>query len=491
MHGDGSLAERRRAGSDTIGPMFATTFLGHQGWLFRSDKAAVIVDPLLCEEFGGIHALDYRVFPPRQWTPGAFPKLDAIVLSHEHDDHFDIPSLAKLHRDIPVYLSARSSTAGRAILEQMGFTVHALVPGASVRFADLEVTPFTGDHVGVNCGDEWDTLPFLVRSTEGHGSFFSMVDIPITQAHVEWAAAKAMRPGLVSWTNNALDWSYMADYLAERVEGTQQCFMKMGMGHKLIEQTWGTPAGMVMCAGGFAFTGDKAWLNERVFCVDTDAVCRLIGNVYKKEKFWTGVPGQTFTLKANKLASVDERTPWLGTLPRSEWPTRGLGGGTPRDFGPATGTTAHDDAALRAGLSELAGAMVGGPLFRGLSSLLVSECDGKQPTFAFVLRTAGEPLVLAYDMPSCSFVPATGECVAGIECYASDLAAILAGDMGPIALTFGRARLWNHLRGRLGFDPFAELNRVSHPLRKPASYLRTYERIWGKHQDVMPTLGHG
>jgi hypothetical protein len=116
-----------------------------------------------------------------------------------------------------------------------------------------------------------------------------MVDIPITQAHVEWAAAKAMRPGLVSWTNNALDWSHMADYLAERVEGTQKCFMNMGVGHKLIEQTWGTPVGMVMCAGGFSFTGDKAWLNERVFCVDTDAVCKLIGNVYKKEKFWADV----------------------------------------------------------------------------------------------------------------------------------------------------------------------------------------------------------
>jgi hypothetical protein len=135
--------------------------------------------------------------------------------------------------------------------------------------------------------------------------------------------------------------------------------------------------------------------------------------------------------------------------------------------------------------------MVGGTLFRGLSSILATECDGKQPTFAFVLRREGEPLVLAYDMSSCSFVPGSGEYVAGIECYASDLAAILAGDMGAIALTFGRARLWNHLRGRLAFDPFSELNRVSHPLRKPAAYLRTYERIWGKHRDVMPTLGHG
>lgn len=473
--------------------MFATTFLGHQGWLFRTDKAAVIVDPLLCEEFGGIHALDYRVFPPREWTPEQFPKLDAIILSHEHDDHFDIPSLAKLHRDIPVYLSARSSFAARQILEQMGFTVHALVPGHSVRFADLEVTAFTGDHVGVNCGDEWDTLPFLVRSTDGHGSFFSMVDITITQAHVEWAAAKAMRPGLISWTNNALDWSHMADYLRERVEGTQQCFMTMGMGHKLIEQTWGTPQGMVMCAGGFAFTGDKAWMNERVFCVDTEQVCKLIGNVYKKEKFWSGVPGQTWTLKANKLASVEDRAPWLAAAPRTEWPTRGRGGGTPRDFTPATGTLAYDREKLEHGLAELAGTLVGGPLFRALSSVLATECGERTPTFAFVLRTDGEPVIYEYAPTACAFVPATASpdaYIAGLECYASDLAAVLAGELGAIALTFGRSRLWHHLAGRIGFDPFSEMHRLSHPLRKPAAYLKSYEQIWQRQRDVSPTLGH-
>ena len=155
--------------------MFATTFLGHQGWMVRSDKATVLIDPLLCEDFGAAHALEYRVFPPRVWTLDAMPAIDAVVLSHEHDDHFDIPSLARLDRAIPIYLSSRSSRAARELLAAMGFTVHALVPGVAIRVADLEVVPFCGDHVSINCGDEWDTLPYLVRSTEGHGSFFSRI----------------------------------------------------------------------------------------------------------------------------------------------------------------------------------------------------------------------------------------------------------------------------------------------------------------------------
>lgn len=79
----------------------------------------------------------------------------------------------------------------------------------------------------VDCGDEWDTLPYLIRSTEGHGSFFSRVDIPLTQRHVEWAVERAARPDLVSWTHHMLDWSHMADTLREQAEGTQKFFVAM------------------------------------------------------------------------------------------------------------------------------------------------------------------------------------------------------------------------------------------------------------------------
>jgi hypothetical protein len=471
--------------------MFATTFLGHQGWMFQTDRAAVLVDPLLCDDFGAAHALEYRVWPPRVFDFAQFPRLDAVVLSHEHDDHFDLPSLAKLDRAIPVYLSARSSRAARRILETMGFTVHALVPGVPVRFGDLEVMPFAGDHIGVNCGDEWDTLPFLVRHVDGHGSMFSMVDITLTQRHVEWVAARAMKPGLVSWTNNALDWSHMADYLKERVEGTQQCFVKMGVGHKMIESFWGTPQAMITCAGGFAFTGERAWLNQRVFCVDTEKVCAMMQNVYKKEKFFSGVPGQTWILKAGKLAEVTPSQPWLSTAPVDTWASRAKAAVDVKDYAPGTGRRDLDDAGLarlRVQLDDFAGTLVGSVLFRGLASLLESEHPGLAGTFALALRTDKDKLVFEYDAPSCAFVARDRPCVAGLECWASDLLAVLEGEMGPISLTFGRSRVWNQLPSRLNFDIFEELHRTSHPLRRPDAYYRLYERLLAPARDVPPQI---
>ncbi|MEP6863271.1 MAG: MBL fold metallo-hydrolase [Deltaproteobacteria bacterium] len=476
--------------------MFSTTFLGHQGWMVHTPKAAILVDPLLCEDFGQAHELGYRVYPPRRWTPEAAPVLDAVILTHEHDDHFDLPSLAKLERTIPIYLSARSSIAARGVLETMGFSVRSLVPGVSMTFGDLEVTPFTGDHKSIDCGDEWDTLPFLVRSTEGHGSFFSMVDITITQAHVEWAAAKAMRPGIISWTNNAMDWSHMADYLAERVDGTQQCFVTWGVGHKLITTIWGTPAAMVMCAGGFSFAGERAWLDRRVFCVDADQVVANMTKLYPKEKFFAGVPGQTFVMKANKLVAVETHTPWLATEPRETWPSRAKAPAAIPDYTPATGRrelAAGELDRLATQLDELAGSLVGGGTFRSLHSLLATECGDRLPTFAIVVRDGEQRHAFEYRATECRFVASTrpdAAYLAGIEVWASDLVAVLDGAIGPIALTFGRARLWNALPERFSFEIFPELHRLSHPLRRPAAYAKTYDRLWTATRATMPVFKH-
>ena len=478
--------------------MFATTFLGHQGWLFQTQRACIMVDPLLCERFGHAQALEYRVWPPRVWHAEALPPLDAVVLTHEHDDHFDIPSLARLDRTIPIWLSARSSTAARQILATMGFTVHALVPGTPVRWRDLELIPFAGDYVTTHCGDEWDALPFLVRQTGGSGSFFSMVDIPLTSGHVARTRAVQREPGLVGWTNNALDWSHMTDYLQPREDATQDCFLKMGVGHKLISEEWGTPAAMLMCAGGFSFEGDRGWMNGRVFCVNTAVVCHTMKQVYAAQHFLPALPGQTFFMEANRLKQIEPQTAWLACEPPEHWPARGHDPALPtQDFAPATGRRALNErerAEVEAGLALLAGSMVGGDLFRGLHTLEDNELSGRTLSFAFVLRDEARPapLMYAYESTACAFVAGATDpratYLAGLECWASDLHAVLTGALGPIALTFGRARLWNALPERFHFDIFGALYGVSHPLRRPAEYLATYERLWAAAAGTTPSV---
>jgi hypothetical protein len=469
--------------------MFGVTFLGHQGWLIQSARTAWLVDPLLCEDFGHAHALGYGVYPPRALDAAAFPEIGALFLTHEHDDHFDIPSLAQLDRRIPIFLSARSSCAARQILEAMGFTVHPLTPSVLVEQADLELVAFVGDHLATNLSDEWDALPISIRHKDGDGSFFSMVDVTLTPRHLQWARSHVAAPGIVTWSNNTIDLGHMHTPAPTVRDDTQRSLQAMRADHAMTLEGWGEPAATLVCAGGFAFTGARAWLNERVFSVDADAMCEQMSRLHSGGRFVAARPGHTFWMENGCVARVNEATPFLRILPRERWPTRTRSGsGEVPDYEPATARrafSADDRRELEAALRELAATLVGGLTFRSLHSIMHVEARDRRLTFAFALRQgdAGERLVFEYEPSSCSFRPGDPQdpergYLAGLSCWASDLLAVLRGELGPIGILFGRATLWNALPGRFRFDIFEDLYRASHPLRRPEAFLRTYERLW-------------
>jgi len=330
-----------------------------------------------------------------------------------------------------------------------------------------------------------------------------MVDITLTEQHLKWARAKDSRPVVLGWTNNTLDWSHMSDFVDQRKGATQECFIKMGVDRKLIIGVWGTPSATLMCAGGFTFYGGRTWLNHRVFCVDNTAVCQMMSRLYPKEQFHATRPGQTFLMEGHRLKRVFDDTPFLTTAPQETWPARGCNGKDEAtdilDYAPATGRTEMESAEyaiLEQGLQEFAGSLVSGTIFRGLHSLLDDQAKGRIPTFAVALRDsrAGERRVYEYVSSGCAFLRGTSNAeetyLAGIECWATDLLAILKGELGPIALSFGRARLWNALSEQFLFDFFGDLYRMSHPLRRPAEYLRTYQRLWTKSANTAPTIFH-
>jgi hypothetical protein len=206
-------------------------------------------------------------------------------------------------------------------------------------------------------------------------------------------------------------------------------------------------------------------------------------------------------MEGNRVVKVDESTAFLEAAPHSQWPARGriLRRDTPTpDYHPATGRRdlgEGDAEQLRERLDQLADALVGGILFRSLHSILAVEAQGRKPTFALVLRhgSNGAAQVFEYDASACAFVPRTeadprDAYLAGWECWATDLLAVLNAQMGPITLMFGRSRLWNALPGRLRFDLLEGFTRLSHPLTRPAAYLRNYQRLWKESKDVIPAF---
>lgn len=468
--------------------MFTITFLGHQGWMFSSQGTRILVDPLLTEHFGAGRV--GRVFPPRRLDLPAMPPVDAVFFSHEHDDHFSVATLARLDRRVAVYLSCRASTAARRLLAEMGFTVTLLRPGTPVVVGVLEVHAFAPDHGEHDNLDEWDVLPLLVRDRSGHGSFFSSIDVDAC-ARVDTRLRAFETPTVWCATNNATTWSFMkaGEVLDEGVDDTAAVAASLLARYGALHVSGREPALTLLAGNGFAFEGERAWLNANVFAADSERVCAVAETAFPGRRFLAPTPGTTVTIVHGDVTDITPSTPWLTTEPRARWPSRAYLGDVElmERYAPACGdTSVADDAlpALQRELDRFAVYLYGTALFRALLALDDDELGERRPTFCVVLRVGdtGDAYVFEYDAPGCCFLRVTdrdpvADYVGGYEMWASDLLAIARCELGPYAVPFGRARLWNALppsRLRLSMLEFCLFH---HPLRAPDRALALYRHL--------------
>ena len=80
----------------------AVTWAGHASWVVRIGGLTVLTDPVWSRRILGTPA---RITPVGvAWN--ALPPVDAVVISHNHYDHLDAPTLRRLPRDTPVFVPA-------------------------------------------------------------------------------------------------------------------------------------------------------------------------------------------------------------------------------------------------------------------------------------------------------------------------------------------------------------------------------------------------
>lgn len=117
----------------------ALTWLGHSCAVIQLDGQLIVTDPVLRS----------RIFHLRRREPvdvAALDGVDAILLSHSHHDHLDLPSLDKLDRSTQVLVPMGAG----GLLRRRGFRfVREVVPGDEVGLGCVRVRVTHAEHASV------------------------------------------------------------------------------------------------------------------------------------------------------------------------------------------------------------------------------------------------------------------------------------------------------------------------------------------------------
>ena len=80
---------------------FTLTWVGHTSFLLQISGLNILIDPIWSDR-----ASPFRFVGPRRWVPPGvefdrLPPIDAVILSHDHYDHLDAPTISRLVRRYP------------------------------------------------------------------------------------------------------------------------------------------------------------------------------------------------------------------------------------------------------------------------------------------------------------------------------------------------------------------------------------------------------
>ncbi len=78
------------------GARAAVTFIGHSTFLIQTAAANILIDPQFSERAGPFNVLGPRRVRPPAVRFDSLPAIDIVLLSHNHYDHCDLPTLRQL-----------------------------------------------------------------------------------------------------------------------------------------------------------------------------------------------------------------------------------------------------------------------------------------------------------------------------------------------------------------------------------------------------------
>ena len=162
-----------------MGQPLSIEYVGHSTVLVEIETIRLLTDPVLRSRVGPLR----RVGGPRE--PPVPPDVDAILISHLHRDHLDIPTLRSIGREHRLLVPRGAATW----LRGQGFSdVDEMSPGETISLGGVQVHAVHARHPGFRppAGPLAEAIGFLI---EGSRSVYFAGDTALFGAMSELAGA--------------------------------------------------------------------------------------------------------------------------------------------------------------------------------------------------------------------------------------------------------------------------------------------------------------
>jgi L-ascorbate metabolism protein UlaG (beta-lactamase superfamily) len=140
------------------------TYVGHATNLIEMQGARILTDPLLRNRI--VHLRRSSV----SFDPTLYQSIDAVLISHLHHDHCDLPSLRLLGQDVRIIVPVGAGS----LIKKWGFAnVEEIAIGDAIQINDLSIIATKAKHAGLRppFGPTSQTIGYMINGS--HQVYFA------------------------------------------------------------------------------------------------------------------------------------------------------------------------------------------------------------------------------------------------------------------------------------------------------------------------------
>ena len=252
------------------------TLLGHASVLVEMDGATCLMDPVFSDPFedGAVASC-----PKREVAADKLPRLDLIAISHQHLDHFDIPTLAQLPRNCDVLCPKDKAIV--YVLDKLGFNkVRPTASGVNIKFPRFEL--FTTQSSVTNVTE------FGVVFKDRSGVFWNQVDTVLMPSTIRATVTAAGRTDLLFAMYASQNFGFF--------ENKSGGFPDASHAMNLTNIASINPRLVVPGSAGFRFVSPFEWCNSFLFPVSREDFLRDLASVAPDIASTVANPGDMFNI---------------------------------------------------------------------------------------------------------------------------------------------------------------------------------------------------